>query len=232
MNIGNKSMPNTHLSTAIELTRSFYAQFGFEEIDPDIAARHFGYSNATNGAYRAKLADLRSYSLFTPRGKPQISTIGKQATFPDNEEERINASLEALKSVDIYKLLYEKYKDQPPNDIWADLAKWTDAKPNEAQAIQQKVRDAYLSDIRKINLDKITFQQTAIDKEESKTHAKQSHNSESEIETVSDASAKLITKYGTVYIIDPDTIAIAQSYLAILEKSFREKSSAKQKDEA
>ncbi len=232
MNIGNKSVPNTRLSTAIELTKSFYAQFGFEEVDPEIAARHFGYSNATNGAYRSKLADLRSYSMFTPRGKPQVSTLGKQATFPDNEEERINASLGALKSVDIYKLLYEKYTDQLPNDIWADLAKWTDAKPNEAQAIQHKVRDAYLSDIRKINLDKITSQLTALDRDETKNYAKLSPKNETEIETVSDASAKLITKYGTVYIIDTDTIDIAKAYLAILEKTFREKSSAKQKDEA
>lgn len=231
MNIGKKSIPNTRFSVAIELAKSFYAQFGFEGIDPDIVARHFGYSNATNGAYRAKLADLRSYSLFTPRGKPQISTIGKQATFPDSEEERTNALFEALKSVDIYKLLYEKYGDQPPNDIWADLAKWTDAKPNEAQAIQQKVREAFLSDLRNINFSKISFKQTSINKEESKDAAKQSPNDESEIETVSDAPAKLITKYGTVYIINHDTIAIAQSYLVLLEKSFREKSSEKQKDE-
>lgn len=226
MNVGNKSIPNTRFLECVEKTKAFYGNRGFEPAEPDVAAREFGYSNGLNGAYRMKLADLRLFGLFTSRGNPQVSSLGKQVTYPETDEEKGKAIMDSLMSVELYKLIYDKYKLNPPDKLWSDIHNWTGLTINDSESIQHKVRELYYEDIKNIETTGLVGQLTPKVEAQNKL-VDQQKEAKSEIESVENASAKLITKYGTVIITDNDTVEIARSYLKLLEKNFKLQEEAK-----
>lgn len=222
--VGDKEIPKLRLKSALELTKSLYGQFGFDEIDHEIAAKYLNYSNGNNGAYRTKIADLKSYQLLNPnsRSKIQVSNLGKSATYSESDEDKNSAILEVLKSVEIYRLIYEKYGASPPNDLWPDLTQWSGAKPKEAQERQTEIREAYLADLRVLTFSS----QSELLKPFNGTR-KQSQNigllatDELTFESKSDTLAKLTSKFGTILIVNLDTVQIAKAYLNLIEKELK-----------
>ena len=229
--VGDKDIPKMRLNAALDTTKSLYGRFAFDEIDHDTAARFLNYSNGNNGAYRTKVADLKSYQLLNPnsRSKIQVSNLGKSATYPKSEEERNSAILEVIRSVELYRLIYEKYSTNPPNDLWPDLAQWGGAKPNEAQEMQYEIREAYLADLRNLSMtNTVEAKRTHSIEEWQEANVEPSTNDNLRPEISGGTPAKLTTKFGIVLITNLDTIDIAKAYLNLIEKEFKTKS---QKDE-
>ena len=225
--VGDKDIPKMRLNAALDTTKSLYGRFGFDEIDHDTAARFLNYSNGNNGAYRTKVADLKSYQLLNPnsRSKIQVSNLGKSATYSKSEEEKNNAILEVIKSVELYRLIYEKFGTNPPNDLWPDLAQWSGAKPNEAQEMQYEIREAYLADLRNLSMTTMVETKRPQNIEEwPQANVGSSSNANQQSDTSSGMPAKLTTKFGTVLITNLDTIDIAKAYLNLIEKEFKAKS--------
>lgn len=224
MKVGDKDIPRTRLNAALDITKTLYGRFAFDEIDHDTAAKFLHYSNGNNGAYRSKVADLKSYQLLNPnsRSKIQVSNLGKSATYSKTDQERNDAMLEAIKSVEVYRLIYEKYGSSPPNDLWPDLSQWSGAKPNEAQDAQYEIREAYLADLRNVNLDAQTDGKKSggIEEWQEKDTRKVTIDN-SKVEVLENAPAKLTTKFGTVLIVNLDTIDIAKAYLNLIEKEMK-----------
>lgn len=224
--VGDKDIPKMRLSAALETTKSLYGRFAFDEIDHDTAARFLNYSNGNNGAYRTKVADLKSYQLLNPntRSKIQVSSLGKSATYSKSEEEKNSAILEAMKSVELYRLIYEKYGSNPPNDLWPDLAQWSGAKPNEAQEIQYEIREAYLADLRNLSVTAQTeLKKSPTIEQWQGQSTEKPFEEEKHSEATSEAPAKLTSKFGTILIVNLDTIDIAKAYLNLIEKELKSK---------
>lgn len=222
MKIGTMNIPHHRLGDLLEIPGMFYGKFGFDPIEGEIASKMMGYSGSNNGAYIRKVADLRAYGLLNPRGKIQVSELGRKVAFPEDDEERQAGLFLAFKNVEVYALIYEKYGKNPSTDLWPDLIKWTKAKPNEAQELEQKLKNAYLYDVRLINeVPQITKKIEAYgESEPPKFEAKASTLSSEKVDEIKSAPGKLITKYGSVFIVNMETAKIAQAYIDLIVNEF------------
>jgi hypothetical protein len=151
MEIGDKTVPETRLSTLIPSVKALYGKFSSQEIDHETAASLLGHATPRSGAYRQKIADLRSFDLIDSRGSVRVSEIGRKLSYPNNPEEETQGLIEAISNVELWKLLYEKYtakRIELPSDLWIDLRTWTGLPPETAKNKADFVRKAYYGDIK------------------------------------------------------------------------------------
>jgi len=153
MNIGNKSVPNTRLPELIEAVKTIYGKFGAKEIDDETVSRLLGHSTSRSGAYKQKLADLRSFGLIDPRGNVRITERGRKVTYPNNQKEEQDGLVEAISEIELWKLIYDKYTKKGlslPSDFWTDIREWTGLPPEEAEKQVETTRKLYFEDIKYI----------------------------------------------------------------------------------
>lgn len=157
MQIGNKSIPNTRLPDCIELTKTVYGKFGSKEIDDETVSRLFGHSTSRSGAYKQKIADLRSFGLMEPRGNVRVTERGRKVSYPNNQKEEQEGLIEAISEIELWKLIYDKYTKKGltlPSDFWTDIRVWTGLPPEQAKTEAENVKKLYLEEIKYIKPEK------------------------------------------------------------------------------
>lgn len=163
MNIGNKSVPNTRLPELIEAVKTIYGKFGSKEIDDETVSRLLGHSTSRSGAYKQKLADLRSFGLIDPRGNVRITERGRKVTYPNNQKEEQDGLVEAISEIELWKLIYDKYTKKGltlPSDFWTDIREWTGLPPEEAEKQVETTRKLYFEDIKYIKPETVVEKMT------------------------------------------------------------------------
>jgi hypothetical protein len=150
MKVGSYDIPDMRLyPRLVEAAKLIYEKFASEEAkDLNLVAQLLGHDSANSGAFLSKLAQLRAYGLIERRGV-KVTDLGKKLTFPTNEEELKEARKQAILNIPLWREFYSKWGLELPNgNFWADLAKIANLEAPEAKRIEQKVRNAYISDIR------------------------------------------------------------------------------------
>jgi hypothetical protein len=147
MKIGSYTIPNNRLRTLIEDAKKVYEKFPNEEVEAEFIA-HTLDNSPTSGAFKQKLADLRSYGLLEGRGKIRISELGKKVTY-GHEDEKREAFEKIIKNIPLWGIFFDKYGVSIKEDnFWVDLAKITGLERPESQNKAEWVRKAYLDDVR------------------------------------------------------------------------------------
>jgi hypothetical protein len=136
--------------------KKLYGKFGQSEVDQETVARLWGHKSAKSSQFRVvKLGSLRSYGLIEGRGKIRVSDLGRRLTYPKNEKEAMDAIVEAIKNIPLWRALFDTFtangKDLPTDTFWMDLRRIVGEDklpPEESQNKAEIVRKAYLEDIR------------------------------------------------------------------------------------
>lgn len=216
MKIGSEPVPDNRLPDLINAVKTIYGRFGSKEIDHETVSRRLGHTTSRSGAYRQKLADMRSFNLVEARGDVKITETGRKVSYPDNKTEEQEGLIEAINSVGLWKKIYEKYTEKGlvlPSDFWTDIRGWTGLPPNQAENGAEIARKAYLEDTKYI---KPEFERK---KEEDKLGAQK-------IDTSKVISEGVLARFtlkdiGYVDVKDKDTYQIAKAYFKVLAKKLK-----------
>lgn len=150
MKIGSYEVPNMRLyPRLVEASKLIYEKFGSEEAtDLNLVAQLLGHKSANSGAFLSKIAQMRAYGTIEKRGV-KVTNLGKKLTFPTNEEELNEARMQAILSIPLWKEFHGRWGLELPNgNFWADLAKITGLEAPQAKNVVEKVRKAFIADIR------------------------------------------------------------------------------------
>lgn len=136
--------------------KKLYEKFGQGEVDQETIAQLWGHKSAKSSQFRVvKLGSLRNYGLIEGRGKIRVSNLGKRLTYPENDEELMNAIVEAVKKIPLWKILFdtftEKGSDLPTDTLWMDLRRIVGEDklpPEEAKNKAKIIRKAYFEDLK------------------------------------------------------------------------------------
>ena len=156
MRIGNYIIPDVRLYPAlVEATKTIYDTYPKEEISDMLAlAKVLGHKSSKSGTFLAKMSYLRAYGLIEGRGAVKVSEIGKKITY-GNDEQKTNAATKAILKIPLWNELYSRYSAELPKaNFWAHLAKIAVLEAPEAQRVAERVRKAYLDDIRYVKAEK------------------------------------------------------------------------------
>jgi len=213
LKIGNKPIPNTRLPELIEAVKTIYGKFGSKEIDDETISSLLGHSTARSGAYKQKLADLRSFGLIDPRGNVRVTERGRKVSYPDNPKDEQEGLIAAIRDIELWKLIYDKYTRKGltlPSDFWTDIRLWTGLPPEKAKNRAEIVKRLFSEDIKYIKPEVEGKKMT-----ETKIGAK--------IDTSKAISEDVLARFtlkdiGYVDVKDKDTFQIAKAYLKVLAK--------------
>lgn len=213
MKIGNKSVPTTRLPELIDAVKTIYGKFGSKEIDDDTVSRLLGHSTSRSGAYKQKIADMRSFGLIDPRGNVRVTERGRKVSYPNNQKEEQEGLIEAISGIELWKLIYDKYTKKGltfPSDFWTDIRVWTGLPPEEAKNQAKSVKKLYLEDIKYI-------------KPEFESEKEGAELGAEKVDTSTAISEDVLARFtlkdiGYVDIKDKDTFQIAKAYLKVLAK--------------
>ncbi len=150
LEIGDKTIPDSRLPELIGAVKTLYGKFTNSEVDHDTAASLLGHSTSRSGAYRQKIADLRSFGLIEGRGTIRVSETGRKLSYP-NQGEESEGLIEAISRIELWKHFYEKYTSKGldlPSDVWVDVRAWTGSAPEIAKNKSDFVRKSYYEDIK------------------------------------------------------------------------------------
>jgi hypothetical protein len=136
--------------------KKLYGKFGQSEVDPETVAQLWGHKSSKSSQFRVtKLGCLRAYGLIDGRGKIRVSTLGKNLTYPQNEEELMKTIVEAVKKIPLWKWLFDTFtskgKDIPTDTLWMDLRQLVGEDklpPEDAKSKAELVRKAYFEDLK------------------------------------------------------------------------------------
>lgn len=146
LKLGNYACPDVSLKESIENAKKIYDRFKDEEIDSQLASETIGYRG---GAFLARLAALRKYGLVSPRGRVAITDLGKRITYPVNRDVELSAIEEAIKNVELFKILYDKFGVELPKEkLWVNLRAITGAEAPDAQEKEDIIRQIYTDSVK------------------------------------------------------------------------------------
>ena len=136
--------------------KKLYEKFGQKEVDQETVAQLWGHKSAKSSQFRVvKLGSLRSYKLIGGRGKIRVSNLGKRLTYPENEGELMDAIVEAVRNIPLWKTFFdtftEKGEDLPADTLWMNLRQIIGEDrlpPEEAKNKAKIVRKAYFEDLK------------------------------------------------------------------------------------
>lgn len=213
MKLGNQTIPDSRLPDLVDVVKTIYGKFGSKPIDHETISRLLGHSTSRSGAYRQKIADLRAFNLVESRGDVKITDTGRKVSYPNNRKEEQEGLLEAIKSIELWRNIYQKYTEKNvslPSDFWTDIREWTGLPPEEAQNGAEIARKAYLEDIKYI-------------KPEFEAENGEDKMGTGTIDTSKAISEGVMARFtlkdiGYVDVKDKDTYQIAKAYLKVLAK--------------
>jgi hypothetical protein len=136
--------------------KKLYGKFGQGEVDQETVAQLWGHKSAKSSQFRVtKLGCLRAYGLIEGRGRIRVSTLGKNLTYPQNEEELMRAIVESIKKIPLWKWLFDTFtskgRDVPTDTLWMDLRQLVGEDklpPEDAQNKAESMRKAYFEDLK------------------------------------------------------------------------------------
>jgi len=136
--------------------KKLYGKFGQSEVDPETVAQLWGHKSMKSSQFRVtKLGCLRAYGLIDGRGKIRVSTLGKNLTYPQNEEELMTAIVETVKKIPLWKWLFDTFtskgRDVPTETLWMDLRQFVGEDkltPEDAKNKAELIRKAYFEDLK------------------------------------------------------------------------------------
>jgi hypothetical protein len=206
--------------------KKLYGKFGQGEVDPETVAQLWGHKSSKSSQFRVtKLGCLRAYGLIDGRGKIRVSTLGKNLTYPQNEEELMTAIVETVKKIPLWKWLFDTFtskgRDVPTDTLWMDLRQLVGEDklpPEDAKNKAELVRKAYFEDLKYYKADfKPQNEETKLKPE----------NIDKELSIPEGVIGRVTVKdAGFIDVKDKTTYEIAKAYL----KLFAEKLGIKEKD--
>lgn len=146
MKLGNYAYPDISLSESINDAKKIYDRFKDEEVDSQLISETIGYRG---GTFLQRLSALRKYGLVNPRGKIRVTDLGKKITYPANQDVELSAIEEAVKNVELFKILYDKFgMELPKEKFWVNLVNITGAEAPDTQAKENTIRQIYTDSIK------------------------------------------------------------------------------------
>lgn len=206
--------------------KKLYGKFGQSEVDLETIAQLWGHKSSKSSQFRViKLGCLRVYGLIEGRGKIRVSTLGKNLTYPQNEEELMKAIAEAAKKIPLWKWLFDTFtskgRDVPTDTLWMDLRQLVGEDklpPEDAKNKAELVRKAYFEDLKYYKAD---F------KPQNEGTKLKPDNVDSSLSIPEGVIGRVTVKdAGFIDVKDKTTYEIAKAYL----KLFAEKLGIKEKD--
>ena len=149
MKLGNYAYPDVSLSDSVKDAKKIYDRFKDEEVASQLISEAIGYRG---GAFFQRLSALRKYGLVSPRGKVQVTDLGKRITYPASRDVELSAIEEAVKNVELFKVLYDKFDVELPKEkFWVNLVNITGAEAPDAQAKEDAIRQVYVDSIKPLS---------------------------------------------------------------------------------
>lgn len=119
--------------------------------EDDKLAKLLGYVSAYNGAYWNRLSALKHYGLLEGRPHVTLTELAKKLTTTQDEVERSGAYFEAVNKIALWRELYKIHGFKlPQQNLWKDIAKITECKPDLAHEVESFVRQAFEVDTNSI----------------------------------------------------------------------------------
>jgi len=149
LKLGNYASPDVSLSESVKDAKKIYDRFKDEEVASQLISEAIGYRG---GAFFQRLSALRKYGLVSPRGKVQVTDLGKRITYPASRDVELSAIEEAVKNVELFKVLYDKFDVELPKEkFWVNLVNITGAEAPDAQAKEDAIRQVYVDSIKPLS---------------------------------------------------------------------------------
>lgn len=146
MKIGNYVYPDVSLSESAKDAKKIYDRFKDEEVASQLISETIGYRG---GTFFQRLSALRKYGLVSPRGRVQITDLGKRITYPASREVELKAIENAVKNVELFEVLLDKFGlELPKEKFWVNLVNITGAEAPDAQAKEDIIRQLYMDSVK------------------------------------------------------------------------------------
>ena len=146
MKLGNYASPDVSLSESVKDAKKIYDRFKDEEVASQLISETIGYRG---GSFIQRLSALRKYGIVNPRGKIQITDLGKKITYPASRDVELDAIEKAVKNVELFKVLYDKFGIELPKEkFWVNLVNITGAEAPDAQAKEDVIRQIYMDSVK------------------------------------------------------------------------------------
>lgn len=143
-NIGDFRFPRYGFDEALENIETLVKDLNGEINNKENFAKAIGHKNATSGAYRKKVADLKKFGLMD--NNSQATELARNLIHPRSDKHRRNAKFEALMNVELLSKLYDYTGGEPTDEgFWIKLSEVADTKPGEAKKHADKVAELYNS---------------------------------------------------------------------------------------
>ncbi len=153
MKVGTYEIPDYRLiPTMIESTKIIYDKFKGENAPDNLTVANLLGHKSVSGSLLTKLGNLRSYGLIEKRGI-KVTELGKNITYPINEEARDEAIRQAILNIPLWAELYRKFGvNLPRENFWVDLKQITGLEAPESQKLADMVRNYYIDDTKYLNI--------------------------------------------------------------------------------
>ena len=112
--LGTYSYPDIRFSDAIEISARILNKFK-GSIRVKGLAWELGMAE-NSGTLFAKIAALRDFGLVEGRGELRVSDLAQRIINPSNEPERLQATSQSFKRVDLLFALYDRFEGEAPDD--------------------------------------------------------------------------------------------------------------------
>ena len=112
--LGTYSYPDIRFSDAIEISARILNKFK-GSIRGIGLAWEVGMAE-NSGTLFAKIAALRDFGLVEGRGELRVSDLAQRIINPANESERLQATSQSFKRVDLLFALYDRFEGEAPDD--------------------------------------------------------------------------------------------------------------------
>lgn len=112
--LGTYSYPDIRFSDAIEISARILNKFK-GSVRVKGLAWELGMAE-NSGTLFAKIAALRDFGLVEGRGELRVSDLAQRIINPSSESERLQATSQAFKRVDLLFALYDRFEGESPDD--------------------------------------------------------------------------------------------------------------------
>lgn len=239
MRLGTYEIPEVRLvPNAIADVKKIYDIVKTESIGTKEIGTVFGYKQHSTGIFYRRLTSMLAYGLLSQlsRSTYKVSEVGIALCYPEPEKESLYKN-KAILNVGLWNEIFKKFGKNPPLDnFWIQLKNITGIEPVEAQKMQSQIRKWYLDDISLLTLDPLGHpimdgispleEKNMQVHEETKGLSSNAPNIRSvSQELVPPDSLGMLTvpDMGSILIKNEDTLAIARTYLDVLEKKLKAK---------